>query len=471
MACDLEKDILTVSQLLQLNGLTIPAYQRPYKWTGRNTNQLFQDIQVYKDQSAYRLGTLVFHRDKSESEVLNIVDGQQRTLTLMLAVYAIIQERLEDIERQNLSDQLAILEVPLEVFMKTQQFESDISQRNLHQNYIEVKRLVCRSEFSENHIDFLLNRCEVVTFTLNNISEAFQFFDSQNARGRDLEPHDLLKAYHLREFSEKETSIKASTVAAWEALESNELATLFAEYLYRIRRWALGHSARYFGKNEVGLFKGVNIDHIANFPYVESLRIAHHYVDDYNSQYHRKIDGQQKAFPFHLDQMIINGRRFFEMAAHYQKLVQTIVSAEHGELTSFLGTTLTKQAQDILQLLNTYSDRYRTGDKFVRAIFDCGLIFYMDKFGTVELSSAIEKIFIWAYRLRIKQQAVQLATMDNHVLDHNLFRIIKDATLPSEVFSIHLLSLTDVDNKNNTRKANASKDPLVKLFKEMNYYE
>lgn len=159
------------------------------------------------------------------------------------------------------------------------------------------------------------------------------------------------------------------------------------------------------------------------------------------------------------------------MAAHYQKQVQAIVSAEHSESTSFLGTTLTTQAQDILQLLNNYADRHRTGDKFVRAIFDCGLIFYMDKFGTVELSSAIEKIFIWAYRLRIKQQAVQLATMDNHVLYHNLFRIIKDAILPSDVFSVHLRLLTDADNKNNTRKANAAKDPLVKLFKEMNYYE
>lgn len=471
MARNLEKDILKVSQLLQLNGLTIPAYQRPYKWTGHNINQLFQDIQLHKEQSAYRLGTLVFHRDNDEQEVLNIVDGQQRTLTLMLAVYAIIQERLEDLDRQDLSDQLAALDEPLQAFMKNQLFESDISQRNLHQNYLEVKRLVCRSEFTEHHIDFLLNCCEVVTFTLNNISEAFQFFDSQNARGRDLEPHDLLKAYHLREFSEQEQSLKASTVAAWEALESNELATLFAEYLYRIRRWVLGYSARYFGKNEVRLFKGVNIDHITHFPYVESLRIAHHYVDDYNSQYHRKIDGQQKAFPFHLDQMIINGRRFFEMAAHYQKQVQAIVSAEHGESTSFLGTTLTAQAQSILQQLNSYSDRHRTGDKYVRAIFDCGLIFYMDKFGTIELSSAIEKIFIWAYRLRIKQQAVQLATMDNHVLDHNLFRIIKDATLPSDVLSIQLHSLTDADNKNNTRKANAAKDPLVKLFKEMNYYE
>jgi len=414
---------------------------------------------------------VVFHRDKDDEESLNIVDGQQRTLTLVLAVYAIIQERWSDLERQDLSEQLESLEKSLDDFMENQHFESEISQRNLHQNYSEVKRLICRSEFTEHHIDFLLNKCAVVTFTLNDISEAFQFFDSQNARGRDLEPHDLLKAYHLREFSDQEEGLKAGTVAAWEALESKELAALFAEYLYRIRHWALGYSARYFGKNEVGLFKGVNIDKVSHFPYVESLRIAHHYVDEYNNQYHRKIDGQMKPFPFHLDQMIINGRRFFEMAAHYQLLVKAIVNAEHDSSNNFLGASLAKQAQTILQMLNDYPSRHRVGDKYVRSMFDCALIFYMDKFGVEELSRAIEKIFIWAYSLRIKQQVVQLATMDNHVLKHNLFRIIKDATLPSDVLTIPLRSLSDADNKNNARKGKAVKDPLVKLFKGMNYYE
>ncbi|MBB1487000.1 DUF262 domain-containing protein [Oceanospirillum sediminis] len=469
MAQTLARDIIKVSELVQLEKLTIPPYQRPYKWTTRNIHQLFQDIQLHKTQSAYRLGTIVFHHD--DEGMLNIVDGQQRTLTLVLAVYAIIQERWDQLERQDLSEQLEALEEPIEAFMEAQQFSSDISQRNLHQNYLEIKRLVSRSEFTEHHIDFLLNHCEVVIFSLCSISEAFQFFDSQNARGRDLEPHDLLKAYHLREFSEDEQTLKAETVAGWEALESKELATLFAEYLYRIRRWALGYSARYFSKNEVGLFKGVNIDQIEHFPYVESLRIAHHYVDDYNSQYHRKIDGQKKAFPFHLDQMIINGRRFFEMSNYYQKQVQAIVNAEYGESSRFMDIELTHQALNILRTLNHYPDRLRIGDKYVRAIFDCGLIFYMDKFGTVELSSAIEKIFIWSFRLRIKQQVVQLATMDNHVLNQNLFRLIKDATLPSDVLSMPLQSLTNADNKNNSRKNNASKDPLVKLFKEMNYYE
>lgn len=477
MAEALDKDIISVSTLLQLADLTIPIYQRPYKWTARNISQLFQDVEKHKTKSAYRLGTIVFHQDDDDTEALNIVDGQQRTLTLVLAVFAIIEQRKDNLERQDLAEQLETLSENLGDFMQRQHFESEISQRNLHQNYLEVRRLVSRHEFTEHHIDFLLNKCEVVTFTLKDISEAFQFFDSQNARGKDLAPHDLLKAYHLREFSEQEESLKSFTVASWEALESDELAALFAEYLYRIRHWALGHSARYFGKNDVGLFKGVNVDNIEHFPYVESLRITHHYVDEYNRQYHRKIDAQTKKFPFHLDQMIINGRRFFEMASHYHAQISLIVDAEHGSEPYFIGHKLTDNAQLILKTLNgsnkqlKYPARTRTGDKYVRAIFDCALIFYIDKFGDTFLSSAIEKLFIWAYSLRIKQQVVQLATMDNHVLSNNVFRIIKDAIIPSDVLTVALNTLTDTDNKNNLRKANAAKDPLVKLFKGMKYYE
>lgn len=467
----LDKDIKTVRQLIELPNLTIPSYQRPYKWAARNINQLFQDLDIHQNQSAYRLGTVVFHQDQTKQDELNIVDGQQRTLTLVLAVYAIIEQRLSELERQDIKDWLNALKPSLDSFMQNQTFSSDISQRNLQQNYQELTRLVSRHEFTESHIDFLLNKCQVVTFTLKDISEAFQFFDSQNARGRDLDPHDLLKAFHLREFSDHEQELKGSTVAGWEALESNQLAALFAEYLYRVRRWALGHSARYFGKNDVDLFKGVNIDKIQHFPYVESLRIAHHYVDDYNQQYHRKIDGQHMVFPFHLDQMIINGRRFFEMAEHYQKQVKLIVESELRDFEVMYGHKLTTNAQNILITLNSYPARYRTGDQYVRSIFDCALIFYIDKFGGDSLSSAIEKIFIWAYSLRIKQQVVQLATIDNHVLSFNLFRRIKDATQPSDVLTIGLNTLTAAENLNNRRKGNAGGDPLVKLFKEMKYYE
>ncbi len=452
----LDKNIITVGELLAKQNLAIPQYQRPYKWTDKNISQLFADIVTHKDKTAYRLGTIVFHQ-KDDQEKLNIVDGQQRTITLLLVAKALINLHLRKnkLERKDLKKQLE----ELNINMAKPSFESDISKCNIHNNYLEISRIVSRSYFTEELIDFLLNRCQVVTFALDDVSEAFQFFDSQNARGRDLEPHDLLKAYHLREFNEQDDLLKARTVARWESSETNELAALFSQYLYRIRNWSKGASARYFSKDDTPLFKGVNIETIAHYPYVEQLRITHHFVDDYNRNYERRIDGRELTFPFHLDQIIINGRRFFEMTAHYQDKIAQINTDAKSIHTLTGNTKLDGDAEQIIKTINTYPGRTRRGDRYVRAIFDCLLIYYIDKFGHAEISHAIEKIFIWAYSLRLKRDAVQLASMDKHVLENNPFRLVKDATHPAEFISINPPVLIQ-----------SKKTPEIeKLFKDMNY--
>jgi hypothetical protein len=450
-------DIISVYKLLADPALDIPKYQRPYKWTGKNISQLFVDIAVHKDKSAYRLGTIVLHHD---GETKNIVDGQQRTVSLLLAARALIQRNKEkELQRRDLQDKL----LHLEKNMVNPSFTSEISQKNIHGNYLEVTRIVSRPDFTEAHIDFFLNKCEVVIVALNDVSEAFQFFDSQFARGRDLEPHDLLKAYHLREFSLRDEPLKAATVARWESSDTKELVTLFSQYLYRIRNWSKGVSARYFGKDDSDLFKGVNIDTVASYPYVEQLRIAHHFVDHYNGQYERKIDSRELGFPFHLDQIIINGRRFFELISHYQTKV-TRISAKQWNGPEQVGAEgLNGSAQTIRDTLNSYPARTRTGDCYVRIMFDCLLIYYIDKFGHAEISRAIEKIFIWAYSLRLKMQVVQLASMDNYVRDNNLFKLIKEATRPTDFINCSLPVLSS----NKSTKTVEIED----LFKAMKYYE
>ncbi|WP_350576401.1 DUF262 domain-containing protein [Pseudomonas sp. HY2-MNA-CIBAN-0224] len=454
---ELSSKIISVYDLLADPALDIPQYQRPYKWTGKNINQLFSDIAIHKDKSAYRLGTIVFHQ---EGETKNIVDGQQRTISLLLAARALIQRSKEKkLERKDLQERL----LKLEQAMMNPSFSSEISQKNIHSNYLEVARIVSRANFTEAHIDFFLNKCQVVAVALNDVSEAFQFFDSQNARGRDLEPHDLLKAYHLREFSPRDEQLKAATVARWESSDTKELATLFSQYLYRIRNWSKGVSARYFSKDDSDLFKGVNIDTVASYPYVEQLRIAHHFVDNYNGQYERKIDSRELGFPFHLDQIIINGRRFFELISHYQGKVARI-SAESWNGHELVGAVgLDGYAQIIMDTLNSYPARTRTGDCYVRAMFDCLLIYYIDKFGHADISRAIEKIFIWAYSLRLQMQVVQLASMDNHVLENNLFRLIKEATRPADFINC---SLPVLSGKKSTKTGE-----IEALFKAMKYYE
>ena len=102
MTYPLDKTVLSVKGLLNLTSVTIPAYQRPYKWTVKNISELFADIESHLDKSAYRLGSVVFHQTEStEENQLDIVDGQQRTLTLILAVWAIIETRIAGLERRD----------------------------------------------------------------------------------------------------------------------------------------------------------------------------------------------------------------------------------------------------------------------------------------------------------------------------------------------------------------------------------
>lgn len=454
----LQKGIISVYQLLADSNLAIPQYQRPYKWTSRHVGQLFSDIAAFRGKTSYRLGTIVFHLDDRQK---NIVDGQQRTITLMLAVHALIRRQREsriELGRKDLKTQLDELETKMVI----PSFESDISKVNIHANYLEIARIIDRADFDEEQINFLFNRCEVVTFTLTDISEAFQFFDSQNARGKDLEPHDLLKAFHLREFSTHEDHLKRDTVSKWENSETAELSTLFAQYLYRIRNWTKGESARYFGKEDTDLFKGVNIETISNYPYIEHLRLAHHFVDHYNGGYERKFDGHKLAFPFYLDQIIINGRRFFEMTDHYLGEVGSVIDTDtlRKRISS---VSISEFAKKIFETITSYEGKNRTGDRYVRVMFDCLLIYYIDKFGFAEISRAIEKIFIWAYSLRLQMQVLQLASMDNYVLESNLFKHLKDATRPSDFLRCSLPVVT----KNRSRKTKK----IENLFKEMRYYE
>lgn len=466
----LDKQIVSVRGLLSEPSLTIPAYQRPYKWTQKNLNDLLTDIRLYRNKAAYRLGAVVFHHhSENDEEQLDIVDGQQRCLTLLLLVKAILMERSTHLDREDLTTQLNQLAPKVSAFIERQHFSNNISHHNLHQNFMAARRAVTRSDFNEADIDFLLNGCELVTFVLNDVSEAFQFFDSQNARGRDLDPHDLLKAFHLREFSDNESHLKAKTVSHWESLDSSTLAQTFADYLYRIRHWAEGKSAQHFDKSKVGAFKGVNLDRVGAYPYVESMRITHHFVDDYNSQYQRRIDHQTMRFPFHLDQMIINGRRFFEMADYYQQLINRVVDEErhcNGEQGVWInGVQLDEKAGEIIYTLNTYGSRNRTGDRYIRNLFDCALIFYIDKFGLQDISAAIERLFIWAYSCRLKMKVVQLVTMDKYALDTPVFKAIKHAVEPGDLLKLPLATLKEAE-VNGTRL-----DEIIALFRELKYYE
>lgn len=413
--------IIKIQELLEMSNLKIPEYQRPYKWTIKNVNQLIDDILHFQNNNSYRLGTIVLHQEKINKEVvLNIVDGQQRTTTLFLiflAIKAMVfcnqeidSERIESIR---LKSQL--------------KFKNSISHYNIKQNYQEILRRI--KDFDKHIIDFLLEKCEIVLVTLTDISEAFQFFDSQNARGKDLAPHDLLKAFHLREMFDNTEQEKTKVVETWENLNQSDLAQLFNDRLYRIRNWSKGNSAKYFSKNDVDLFKGISISSKTKSlePYSRLYQMANIFVDNYNNSSDRLVDFISMSYPFQLDLAILNGKRFFEMITYY-------ANEYHN---SFLSEN------EIIKLINTYPQKNRTGDKYIRMLFDCALIFYVDKFGKQEIEKVVEKLFIWSYSKRLSMHAVYLETIDNYAIkDTQVFKTIRDANSYKDILNMEIKNST-----------------------------
>ena len=177
--------------------LVIPDYQRPYKWTARNAIQLLDDIIEARNSNkeVYRVGTLILHKDKDENGQprYNIVDGQQRTIT-----FSLLLSVLYDLEESK--PEISLLEQKV--------FDNEYSRRNIPNNLNAFRRRIgtndnnqTKDDRSEDHTrdmrrlrDFIEKQCELIVVITEDVSEAFQFFDSQNARGKALYPHDLLKA-------------------------------------------------------------------------------------------------------------------------------------------------------------------------------------------------------------------------------------------------------------------------------------
>lgn len=72
----------------------VPDYQRGYKWTTENINELLTDIITLKDGEEYCLMPIIVRptKDKEGKDIIEIVDGQQRLTTLQLIISHIFND-------------------------------------------------------------------------------------------------------------------------------------------------------------------------------------------------------------------------------------------------------------------------------------------------------------------------------------------------------------------------------------------
>ena len=416
---------------LEYDRFTIPSYQRPYKWNIKNVNQLIDDVVTFCERGTreYRLGTLVLHKlSKGRSSEMEIVDGQQRSITLLLLLNELSKkEEFADLFLPEFCDSMY-------AFLSKKQFHDSISKRHIQENINAIRFRII--ELKKKHVRFLLSNCCFVVIALYDVSEAFQFFDSQNARGKELEPHDLLKAYHLREIPQL-SNTDLQNITAWEKMDTPYLASLFL-MLFRVKRWIEAKNGRFFTSNAIDTFKGYSTNQSQLLPYQRIFLMADCYIQIYNNDIYRKLDRQHMEYPHQIDQATINGSLFFDMIRYY--------SEKHKELPNLVE----KYSDRIWGALDSYPERHRDGDKFTKMLFDAALLFYYDKFGIDGIDKAIIKIFLWSYAMRLTHNSVKRTTMDNYAREENsAFRIIHSATKPLDLqnWQLPIIKATSIKQK------------------------
>lgn len=410
-------EIISVSDCLKKN-INIPNYQRPYKWGVKNITDLLLDIEnaiseqrVHTDFK-YRIGTIILHRD---GEVLNIVDGQQRLISLTLLNYYLDADFNNSIISETFSDIITL--------------------NNIHNNYQCIKEWFSLRNNEEKSAfkNAMNNILEVVVIYVVKESEAFQLFDSQNTRGRALDPHDLLKAYHLREMH-NDTYDMENAVINWEAKEVTKIRELFSDYLFPIWNWSRGRKTWEFTDKDIDTYKGVSHD----CQYTFARRAL-------------------KAMPcFQLTEPFIAGRDFFEMVNHYLQLMRNI-ETELNNNTNF---------SDIRNYFN--GNKCSVGMKHVRKLYKAAVLLYYDRFHILDPLS-LKKLFIWAFMLRIDLDNLSYDSINKYSIGDGInnslpmFSIISQARKHTEIANLMIKIPENINCRNCVEERNKLHDVLKKI--------
>ncbi len=417
-------DIINISALLKMN-LALPNYQRPYKWTYKNMVDLLGDLsdavmnsEKY-DNFKYRVGTIILHEVSDGAEKrYDIVDGQQRALSLALIMLAIDNN----------------FTCPL---LENSYFSNKITQANLHNNFVVARDYLMNDKsLSAKMLKALSGTVEVVVVCVDKVTEAFQLFDSQNTRGRALDPHDLLKAYHLREMREYPYEMRHA-VTKWESVESKAIREIFALYLFPIKNWSSGKKSYSFTAKDIDCYKGIS--EYSSYTYAKRANNAMPYF--------------QITAPF------LAGGNFFEMVAHYLELLSDI-KTEIG----------TKKEFKVLREIIDNKEYKSAGFSYATNLFYCALLCYYDKFRNFD-ERAVKKLFTWAFMLRVDLENLGFDSVNKYAVGEEsrysnsikLFSIIADVRLHSEIANIPLNILRIPD------AASVSKwDDLYTALKNLN---
>ncbi len=249
----------------------IPPYQREYSWEDE-VSEFWNDLSKGLGDEPYFLGLVILTEEEGRKQV---VDGQQRILTLTLLAAALFHEAIrskrkalaeriqsdflrsidyntdETNPRVTLSDSLdnqtlqAILENGGDSFVGGIE-QNSISKRLLEA--FEFLRSRLRKDLAQDPFkrlgawtDFLTNRVYFAVFVHPDSASAYRVYEVINTRGRELTTADLLKNYIL---SQTKPAARDALYARWQAIARQfpiAGANSFVQYIRHVVTLNGGH--------------------------------------------------------------------------------------------------------------------------------------------------------------------------------------------------------------------------------------
>lgn len=259
----------------------IPRYQRNYVWKEINWSQLIKDIRYCAEITpgwSHFIGSMVFERKQKSGGLVDIIDGQQRIVTLQIIIFAMIY-CYRDIEKTTSSSDIAkqcdvnIIYLQDLIVNRTLGKSESIKVENGYDEYAELnqdfmqlseeelqkydsvikhnkknKSIILEAfkffvnDFIELDFEELVSltsqflKTRVVTISSMQEEEVYNIFEILNARGVKLKQIELLKNYLFKYLKPK--SILDTYKNRWSQLEQLlEGIDLDDFYLHVFRCW------------------------------------------------------------------------------------------------------------------------------------------------------------------------------------------------------------------------------------------
>ena len=373
--------VKSLEELLNCN-LSIPIYQRPYEWSRANVLTLLDDIHnEYIKGKSINLGTIILY---SNADKLDIVDGQQRIITLSLLFY-------------NLNLESKILKNSIQCISNTE--KRIISNSNEIEDYLE--RLRKNPQFDiENFKNYIQKQINFFVIITEDSEESFQLFDGRNSKFKNLDPVDLLKAYHLGKINRIDE--KKESLISWNENindsfsidnHKNRIQFLFNDVLFNIYNWSLNKGRKEFEKDDIYLYKG----------YRESK--GYNYVKYYNSA-ESKYHLINKPFK--------EGKAFFDMVADFIKEYKNIIDDYN----------LYKKVINDTRVVDYPRDYFDSQYYFINIVYYDALFLFKNKFGSIqefEMDTIQDYIYKWVLTHRVNYLQVQYTSINKYIIENNNF--------------------------------------------------